>query len=224
MWGLVVLQRALIDDLITGGQGDAEHLAVRAFAEKIADALASAELGTELDLEVFHLRIACGDGAGEMHCLRFVAKLLTGDVADAAAFASNEIGHGKAEASLGFQGAVVIDDGDIGVVLGDDKRVREDGGVLGGDPVEDFDRLLDGDAFWHENDESGTNVGQMQRSELGGAEGHLALHEVLLQECGLGLQRFFEWQADHACGQSVGFGDDEAVVDEDEACGGFGEA
>ncbi len=67
------------------------------------------------------------------------------------------------------------------------------------------------------------NGSLMPGRELGGTEAGFLLHEVRRDEIAVRDERFGERQADHAL-REVRFGMNEFVVDEDELCGGFGEA
>ena len=221
--GGVVLEGALIDDLGGGGQGDGDHVAAAALAEEVADALAATEGSAELDLEGFDLGVAMRGGGGEMQGGGAVAEFLAMSVGDAAAGLSDEVGDGATEGGDVAKGAVVIDDGDSGVVASDDEGVGEDGGVLGGDPMEDFDGLIDDDVFGNDNDDARLDVGEVKGGEFGRAERGLALHEVLLDDLGVFDEGVGEGFANDAFGESVGVGLDELVVDEDEAGGGVGE-
>jgi hypothetical protein len=220
----VVLEGALIDDLGGGGQGDGDHVAAAALAEEVADALAAGEGGAELDLEGFDLGVAMRGGGGEMEGGGGVAEFLAVGVGDAATGLGDEVGDGATEGGDVTQGVVVIDDGDGGVVASDDEGVGEDGGVLGSDPVEDFDGVFDDDVFGDDDDDTRLDVGEVKGGEFGGAEGGLALHEVLLDDFGVFDEGIGEGFADDAFGEGVGVGLDELVVDEDEAGGGVGEA
>ena len=222
--GGVVLEGALIDDLGGGGQGDGDHVAAAALAEEVADALAAGEGGAELNLEGFDLGVTMGGGGGEMEGGGGVAEFLAVGVGDAATGLGDEVGDGATEGGDVTQSAVVIDDGDGGVVASDDEGMGEDGGVLGSDPVEDFDGVFDDDVFGDDDHNAGLDVGEVEGGEFGGAEGGLALHEVLLDGFGVFDEGVGEGFTDDAFGKGVGVRLDELVVDEDEAGSGVGEA
>ena len=222
--GGVVLEGALVDDLGSGGQGDGNHVAATALAEEVADALTAGEGGAELDLEGFDLGVAMRGGGGDVEGGGGVAEFLAMSVGDAAAGLGDEIGHSATEGGDVAEGAVVVDDGDGGVVASDDEGMGEDGGVLGSDPVEDFDGVFDDDVFGNDDDDPGLDVGEVKGGEFGGAEGGLALHQMLLDDVGVFDEGVGEGFADDTFGKGVGVGLDELVVDENEAGGGVGEA
>lgn len=222
--GDVVLEGALINDLGGGGQGDGDHVAAAALAEEVADALAAGEGRAELDLEGFDLGVAMRGGGGEVQGGGGVAELLAVGVGDAATGLGDEVGDGATEGGDVAEGAVVVDNGDGGVVAGDDEGVREDGGAGGGDPVEDFDGVFDDDALGDDDDDTGLDVGEVKCCEFGGAEGGLALHEVLLDDFGVFDEGVGEGFTDDTFGEVVGVRLDELVVDENEAGGGVCEA
>lgn len=163
-------------------------------------------------------------GGGEVEGGGGVAKFLAVGVGDPATGLGDEVGDGTTEGWDVTEGAVVVDDGDGGVVASDDEGVREDGGFLGSDPVEDFDGVFHDDVFGDDDDDAGLDVREVKRGEFGGAEGGLALHEVLLDDVGVFDEGVGEGFADDAFWEGVGVGLDELVVDEDEASSGVGEA
>ena len=220
----VVLEGALIDDLGDGWQGDGDHVAAAALAEEVADALAAGEGSTELNLEGFHQGVAMRGGGGEVEGGGGVAEFLAVGVGDAAAGLGDKVGHSTTEGGDIAEGAVVIDDGDGGVVASNDEGMGEDGGVLGSDPMVDFDGVFDDDVFGDNDHNAGLDVGEVKSGEFGGAEGGLALHEVLLDDVGVFDEGVSEGFADDTFGESVGVSLNELVVDEDEAGGGVGEA
>ena len=220
----VVLEGALIDDLGDGWQGDGDHVAAAALAEEVADALAATEGSAELDLEGFDLGVAMRGAGGEMKGGGGVAEFLAVGVGDAAAGLGDEVSDGATEGGSIAEGAVVIDDGDGGVAASDDEGVGEDGGVLGGDPMEDFNGVFDDDIFGDDDDDASLDVGEVEGGEFDGAEGCFALHEVLLDDLGMLDECVGEGFANDTFGESLSVRLNELVVDENEARSGIGEA
>lgn len=152
------------------------------------------------------------------------AEFLAVRISDAAAGLGDEVGDSAAEGGDVAEGAVVIDDGDGGVVASDDERVGEDGCVLAGHPMEDLDGFFDNDVLRHNDDDARLDMSEVEGGEFGGAKGGLALHEVLLDDFGVFDEGVSEGFADDACRKGVGVRLDELVVDEDETGRGAGEA
>ena len=95
--------------------------------------------------------------------------------------------------------------------------MREDGGLLTHRPVEDFDGLLHCHTLGHNDDSARLNHGEVKRGELLGAEFHLPLHEVLLQNirmCGKGIGKA---DASDTLRQALGVGCCQAIVNEDKS-------
>lgn len=221
---LVTLKRALIDDLVADGQADAEHVAAGALADEIADAFAAAEGSTELHLEALHARVASGGDAGKMQRLSVIRQLLAGGVGDLAAAAADEIGDGDAEAAFTFETAIMIDDTDFGVVAGDDERVREDGGVVADDPMEDFDGFFDHDILRHDDDRTRFNMREVQRGEFAGPQCLISLHEMLFKHISMSFQGFRKVDANDTGRKAACLGLDKRVIHEDKTCRAFLEA
>lgn len=87
--------------------------------------------------------------------------------------------------------------------------------------MEDFDGLFDGDILRNNDHATCLHMSQMQRRELGRAQSHLALHEVLLQNIALRFERLGKIHAHHTSRQSIGLGLDQHIVHEHKSCTAF---
>jgi hypothetical protein len=93
-----------------------------------------------------------------MQRLAFLAKFLTRNISDRAASACDDVGDGAGESERAIRRAIMIDDLHLCVIGSDDERVREDGGVGFGDPVENLDRVLNEHVLRHKNHRAGFDV------------------------------------------------------------------
>ena len=95
-------------------------------------------------------------------------------------------------------GAKMLDHRHFGEFVGDQKRVRKDGGVLAVEPVENLNRQLHFHAARHVNESAGTDEGLVERGELRRPERGWLRHEMPAEQIFVLEQGSFERHQDHA--------------------------
>ena len=153
--------------------------------------------------------------------------LLDADIIQLGAFLDHEIVDPAGEGRCAVGTAEAIDHSGFAVTFADHEGVREDGGVLAFDPMENFNGLRDFETFGHADKYAVDWTRAVQGSVFGRSELRFLRHEMFLHEIGMLRGGLLEGHDDQTCFNQIRGGRggrEETVVAENKARGGFAQS
>ncbi len=210
----VGLERALVELLGAGGDGEGQHLGVRAGAEEAGVRLVAGLAAAEVEVEGEHAGVALGGDGVDLKGEGFGAPVLRADVGELRALGGMEVvdAGGELAFDAGTAADEELDQGGLGAGAEHDDGVREGGDVGAGEGVLDDEGQGDLDVGGHVEEGAAGAEGGVERDKLFRAEVGRMFLQVGLHEVAVIAQGLVERGEDDAFGGE--FGGDGAAADE----------